>query len=519
MTSPAPGARNMIVVLLVRLAAVHVVSIYACVFTVIHWLRDVPIHDSWAIGVIGFLLLFLAIGVMITGRALGFFSTAQHRFSVDWLPLLLIWPLGLSIWACIALGLSSAQTRQEMANGIALPLMILAATVPPLLLGRIPSWPQPRKSWHKLLDGHYALASLAAAVTVFLAVQSALTLQPVSGNPAPTMVVSKPAASANSQAAAQPGFVCDPAKAGQPDPEDEEGENQCPPPRTNAPSAAGVAPQTIPVPPAATASVQRPIDQHASSWGAIWMLISGALLGGGRLLAAKRAGGAGSADLSAALSTLQVPEQGKQLAGQLLSAAQTEVKAQAGSWLRNSGLPNADLLATIMGKFLGTGSSPPPAGDAAATPPSLLAVASAAPPAPDPTTAGPVSVAAGPASAPPSLSQPVAPPPAPLAAPPPPPPPPAPPPADDGVSKALQERVKGMDSALAKQQDTAAKLQSSVGALQDKLDKQSEAMAQVMAESQRAAEESRRTIDSLTRLVQSMKADLDRLSRNQIEGR
>lgn len=75
-----------------------------------------------------------------------------------------------------------------------------------------------------------------------------------------------------------------------------------------------------------------------------------------------------------------------------------------------------------------------------------------------------------------------------------------------------------MDTALTKQQDTAKQLQSSVGALQDKLDKQAQAMAQVMAESQRAAEESRRTIDSLTRLMQGMKADLERLSRNQVEG-
>lgn len=531
MTSPVPAmagkpaARGVMVVLLIRLAAVHVVSIYACVFTVIHWLRDVPIHDSWTIGVIGFVLLFLAFGVMVTGRSLGFFSTPQHQFSVDWLPLLLVWPLGLSIWACFALGLTSVQAKQQMTNGIALPLMVLAATVPPLLLGRIPSWPEPRKGWHKLLDGHYAIATIAAAVTLFLAMQSALEQDPPVGNPPSQTAAVAPAAGPVSGTAQQPGFVCDRTKAAQADPEDEEGANQCPPPRAASPPPATAASPTANSSPVAAAASVKPIDQYVSSWGGIWMLISGVLLGAARFMAAKR-GGAAMAGAIPGLAPLHLPEQGKELAGQLISAAQTQVAAQAGSWLRNSGLPNADMLATVMGKILGPGSSAQPAVSA---PLVGLPETSAAATSPPPTLAA--------SPLPPVQAVPPPPAPVPVSVPEPPPPPPLPqkPPAvtaspspaspsapapapDNAEAAALRERVKDMDSALTKQQDTATQLQSTMGAMQDKLEKQSQAMAQVMAESQRAAEESRRTIDSLTRLMQGMKADLDRLSRNQAEG-
>ncbi len=513
-----PAARSVMVVLLVRLAAVHVVSIYACVFSVIHWLRDVPIHDSWAIGVVGFVLLFLAIGVMITGRTLGFFGTPQHRFSVDWLPLLMVWPLGLSIWACFALGLSSVQAKQQIINGMALPLMLLAATLPPLILGRLPPWPEPRKGWHKLLDGHYAIATMAAAVTLFLAMQSALQRDPPVGDSPSPVVAADPANTVSSRpvsgTASRPGFVCDQTKATQADPDDEEGDNQCPPPRVATPAVSTT-------PPAATSSSAaspaafRPIDQNASAWGGIWMLISGAVLGLARFVLAKRGGGAMVGTVPG-LGPLHLPEGGKELAGQLMSAAQTQVAAQAGSWLRNSGIPNADLLATVMGKVLRPASaaqpidSPPVVPDAVTAPPPP-AVAAPLPP----VLADPVVPVAPPAPVP--ASAPVASSPPPVAATTAPAPPPTAPP-DNAEANALRGRVKDMDSALAKQQDAAKQLQSSVGALQDKLEKQSQAMAQVMAESQRNAEESRRTIDSLTRLMQGMKADLERLARNQAEG-
>lgn len=529
MTNPVPAvagkpaARGVMVVLLIRLAAVHVVSIYACVFTVIHWLRDVPIHDSWTIGVIGFVLLFLAFGVMITGRALGFFSTPQHQFSVDWLPLLLVWPLGLSIWACFALGLSSVQAKQQMTNGIALPLMVLAATVPPLLLGRIPSWPEPRRGWHKLLDGHYAIATVAAAVTLFLAMQSALEQDPPVGN-APSQTVAAapadaPAAGPASGKAPQSGFVCDRTKAAQADPDDEEGENQCPPPRGTSPPPATAASPTLTSGPVVASASVKPIDQNASSWGGIWMLISGMVLGVARFVAAKR-GGVAIPGAVPVLAPLHLPEQGKELAGQLISAAQTQVAAQAGSWLRNSGIPNADLLATVMGKILGPGSSAQPAVSA---PTGVLPEMPAAATSPPPTLAAPPLPPVQPAPVPPvampvSAPEPPPPPPVAMASPSPASPSAPAPAADNAEAAALRERVKDMDSALMKQQDTATQLQSTVGGLQDKLEKQTQAMAQMMAESQRAAEESRRTIDSLTRLMQGMKADLDRLSRNQVEG-
>lgn len=535
-----PAARSVVVMLLVRLAAVHVVSIYACIFTVIHWLHDVPIKDSWIIGVVGFVMLFLATGVMINGRLLGFFSTQSRRFSVDWLPLLLIWPMGLSIWACFGLGLASIQARQELANGVALPLVILAATVPPLLLGRLPAWPLPGKPWQRVLDGHYALASFAAALTLFLAMQSAL------GQPSPA-----PTSTTATNAAAKPaatGFACNPNRTVTTgDPEVDE-DNKCPatppPTSTTATTAAASTATTI-------QAAARPIDQNLSAWGGTWMVISGLLLGLARLLTTKRGGAAvPTGEVAAAVTGAEtalagLAGPGRELAGELMSAAQTQIAAQATSWLSSSGIPGADLISGMMGKVLkgapptapaaggqATAASPlasleaaipTPAGLAATVPGAVAAPAAttlAAVPAPA-ASASPFADAAPAAIAPAPSSPPVPPPPpattpAPAAtASAPAPPPPA---ADNPEAAALRAQVKDMNAALAKQQDAASQLQSNVATLQDKLDKQTQMVNQVMAEGQRAADESRRTIDSLTRLMQGMKADLERLSRNQTGG-
>lgn len=551
-----PGTRNVMVMLLIRLAAVHVISIYAGIFTVIHWLRDVPVQESWIIGVVGFAMLFLAFGVMITGRALGFFSTQYHRISVDWLPLLLVWPLALSIWACFGLGLAGIQAKQHLANGLAMPLIVLAATVPPLLLGRTPPWPAQRRIWQKLLDGHYAVASLAAALTLFLAIESALEQNPSAVNgpqvtasdgtspaPSPTSTVAAPASGAS---AASPGFACDRSKAATTTGDVEEDEdNQCPPPRGAAqPSVPATAAAAPPPPPVAI--IVRPIDQNFSAWGGIWMVFSGVLLGLARLFVARCRAGASVVGAmaptgdggEAALSGLSAPN--RQLAGQLMSVAQNQMAAQAGSWLRSSGVPGADLLADMAGRFLSPTSSTPrtPGLPVVPTPAPLAALETmiAAPPsesAPTPPVMVPPVPVPQPAQAPPPPAPDPTPAPVPLpkpVVPPPVPPPPtvaapisAPPPTavapspDDAETAALRARVKDMDSALAKQQDTANQLQSSVGTLQDKLEKQAQVMNQVMAESQRAAEESRRTIDSLTRLMQGMKGDLERLSRSHTE--
>ncbi|SNS81428.1 MULTISPECIES: hypothetical protein [unclassified Azospirillum] len=486
----APVTRNVLIVLLIRLAAVHVMALYAGIFTVIHWLRDVPLVESWIIGAIGFAMLFLAFGVMLTGRATGFFSTPHHRFSVDWLPLLLIWPLGLSLWSCFGLGLASMQARQHMANGVAMPLMLLAATVPPLLLGRIAPWPEQRRTWQKLLDAHYALATMAAAAALFLAIHTAVQQDSAMGNEG-----GGPASTA-STTAATPGFVCDRTKIIKSDNEEEAADNQCPPVQQPAPLQV-VAPGD---------ASKRPIDRHASSWGMIWLLLAGAVLGVTRFIAARAATAHPATDDADADSALPAgaTAQGADMAGRLMAMVRTQALSQAAALLRGSAgtAPNGDLLTDMVGKIVSRPASASPAALAPLLANTVAAVAaapsaSATPPAPE------VPVPAS-----------VAPPPA---APAPEPVPVAPPPPDDHVAAALQEQVAGMNSALNKQQDTAAQLQSSVVSLQDKLEQQAQAMNQVMTESQRAAEESRRTIDSLTRLMQGMKADLERLSRSQSE--
>lgn len=491
----APVTRNALLVLLIRLAAVHVMALYAGIFTVIHWLRDVPLWDSWIIGAIGFAMLFLAFGVMLTGRATGFFSTPHHRFSVDWLPLLLIWPLGLSLWSCFGLGLASMQARQHLANGVAMPLMLLAATVPPLLLGRIAPWPEQRRTWHKLLDVHYALATMAAAVALFLAIHTALQQDTAGGNGG-----GLPASTASTRSAT-PGFVCDPTKIIKSDNAEEAADNQCPPVQQAAPLQ-GAAPSGLGAVAPGDASM-RPIDRHATSWGMVWLLLAGALLGLTRFIAARSAHPVTGVAATGSAVPAGLPAEGADMAGRLMAMVRTQALSQAASLLRGSAgaAPNADLLTDMLGNIVSRPASASPAPVLATT------VATVAEPTSTSVTqpAPEVSVAA--AMAPPPAAPAPEPVPGTGAATPP----------DDHAAAALQEQVAGMNSALSKQQDTAAQLQSSVVSLQDKLEKQAQAVNQVMTESQRAAEESRRTIDSLTRLMQGMKADLERLSRSQSE--
>lgn len=496
--SPAavtPAAHGVLIPLLIRLAVVHLMALYAFILTALHWLRDVPIHQTWAFAALGFVLLFLAIGVMVTGRPLGYFSTPAHRFSVDWLPLLLIWPLGLSIWTCLALGLAGLNAKQQVADGLALPLMLLAATLPPLFLGRMPPWPGQRRFWHLVMDGHYALASLAAALTLAFAMHAALIKAPPLGNPLPQAVSPQTVPMA---AVAKPvGFVCDPSKVRLVGDEDDE-DNKCPPARRGAatakPSGPGPGGGTVMVPPI------RPIDQNFSPLAGLWMLLSGGLLAGARAIAARRQARGGAA----ALSTEDLG-----LGSQLGMTVRSQAVAQAGSWLRSSGIPNADLLADMVGKITQPSPASPPVPDPVAP---AATVPSPAPPDPNPAPPPP------PAPEPPVSTTPVPPPPA---APEPPPAsaaPQTPPAGPDPATIALQGSVEGLTSALTQQQAATGQLQANLGTLQDKLEKQAGMISQMATQSQQSAEESRRTIDGLTRLMQGLKADLDRLARSQTAG-
>ncbi|MFM2041479.1 MAG: hypothetical protein RLY86_55 [Pseudomonadota bacterium] len=585
------GAQGAIATLLIRLGAAHVAALYAGVFTVVHWLREVPIAESWLVITAGIAVLFLAVGVLLTGRPLGFFSTPTQRFSVDWLPLLAVWPMGLGIWACFALGLDSVATRQELANGMAVPLMILAAVIPPLFLGRSPAWPAQRALWMRILDGHYALATLVAAGSLFLAISAGLSTPPAGGAAAPPAVATTPATPA-------PAFACNPSRVVQTGDAEEDADNRCPAPAAG-PSSSAAAPADA-LTGAALAAALRPIDQNLSVWAGVWMVLSGLLLcalrqvqGRGRADAASSAvAGAGAAPAGAAAAAEALSPlagEAKEIAGELVSIARSQVGAQATTWLRGSNLPNADLLADVVGKVLqptsaaaATPASAPGAPTTAPAAPSIAPVAAsdpiaglaaaglgmlagAAPPVPPapaaavlpsailpnaalPATApppGPVAepasapTAPAPAPAPVAAAAPVPDTPAPAvartfvaavpAAPAPPPAPPAPDPtlqaalqtaqaaaeAAAARADALQQQVGQMGGALSQQQAAAAQLQSTVGTLQDKLDIQSQMMGQMAAESQQAAEESRRTIDSLTRLMQGMKGDLERLSHSQ----
>jgi hypothetical protein len=157
-----------------RLLAINAAMLHTGGVLLLHRLREVPAHLSWMAGVAGIVLLFWVVSVLTTGRLSGFFGRGMVRFWVDWLPVLLIWPIGLSLWACLTLGLGSMESNQHLAHGIALPVMMTAAGMLPLLLGLLPAWPGPSKPWFRLLDLVYVLTTLVAALMLFLAVNRAL---------------------------------------------------------------------------------------------------------------------------------------------------------------------------------------------------------------------------------------------------------------------------------------------------------------------------------------------------------
>gem|GEM_PF-3634201 len=78
--------------------------------------------------------------------------------------------------------------------------------------------------------------------------------------------------------------------------------------------------------------------------------------------------------------------------------------------------------------------------------------------------------------------------------------------------------MTALQGKLTAQEAATNQLKTSLGTVQGKLDEQAQTLAQLAQESQQSAEETRRSNDSLTRLMQSMKADLDRLNRLQSGG-
>jgi len=504
----ATATRSPMAAWLMRILAINAVALYAWLVSMVHWLRQVPIHYTWMAGVLGFMLMFLAAGVLSSGKPLGFFYNREQRLCPDWLPLMLVWPIGLSIWGCLMLGLATIQTKQQLANGLALPFMQVAAVLPPLLLSRLPAWPQPRLRWHRQCDLLYVLTTLISAGLLFVAVYQALLDDPsvatptvastTASTPAPAAVTA-PALSTASASVGEPapvavtpyhGFACDPnahSATGEGDTPD----NQCEPSATHQ--------AEIPVA-LGTLMGDRPIDQFFSLWGAVLLLAGGMLLVLARLIGVRRMSGLPAAEAS--------------LLSQVTGSGKAAMLSSAGSLLRSSGVPGADVLAAMVGKTMQAGAS-----DHAALPAALTAAESArtlAEPAlavvPAAATVTPVTAPAELAAAQVSTTSELT---APATA----------TPADskpaqedvkavqDGLSQQqqatsqLQDSVKGMNEQLAKQQDAAKQLQ-------DKLEQQNQMLTQLATEAQQSAEETRRTNDSLTRLMKGMKADLERLSKN-----
>lgn len=553
-TDPATSANslpNPVATRLVRLLALNGVALYAGVVALLHWLRAVPIHYTFMAGTLGFVLLFLALGMLVSGRWLGFFGKAQRRASPDWLPILLIWPTGFSILGCLALGLADPQARQQLTSALALPLALAAAAVPPLLLGRTPAWTAPIKLWQKLCEGFYALATVVAALVLFVAVYQALLNDPAPDDTATSV---------------QPGFVCK-SGATSATPEDElSDEDKC----HSAPTK----------PAAATAAVVAavaPINQIYILWSTVLLLAGGVILLVGRAFAARAARGATN-------ETGAMAGSGASMLTRLAGLAEAEVMAQAGTLFGANGAPAGAALTAVIGKFM------QPAGAGVATSPSALAAqleqgakhaasaeinrlsaqiaATSLPPAPVSVPTAGIAAAVAPAadpipvpgSAPPAqlamvaetataaMAVPPAEPvasadPAPVAAAPVPAtetapaeaPVAAPSPAVD-ETKQLRENLAGMQDKMSKQEQTAGQLQDSLNGMSDKLAKQEDANKQLQAnvsglqgqlenqakmltqlaeEAQHSADENRRTMDSLTRLMQGTKAELDRLSKSQ----
>ena len=172
------AAQRLLVPWLLKLVGVNSTVLYGGGIVLLHHVHEVPAQLSWIVGIGGFVLLLWTIGILVTGRGLGFFSRRNGRFRIDWLPVLLIVPIGLSLWACLALGLASMTPYSSLAGGATLPLMLTAAVLITLLLWRLPPWPAPSKKRFLLLDLTYALTTFIAAAMLFSSVHRALQPAP-----------------------------------------------------------------------------------------------------------------------------------------------------------------------------------------------------------------------------------------------------------------------------------------------------------------------------------------------------
>lgn len=197
MTSLAPSLSKPLATRLIRLLAANTVALYAGAMSLLHWFHEVPVYYTFMAGTLGFVLLFLALGAFFSGKWLGFFTSTAQRTCPDWLPILLIWSIGFSIFGCFALGLADAQVQQQLSNGLALPLMFIVAALLPLLLGRVAPWITTDKLWKKLCEAWYVLTTIIAAIILFWMINTALVNHS-----------SVKAASASAMPAL--GFICNP---------------------------------------------------------------------------------------------------------------------------------------------------------------------------------------------------------------------------------------------------------------------------------------------------------------------
>jgi len=132
MADSEPSLSKPLTARLIRMMAPKAVALYAGGMALVHWLHEVPVRITFMAGALGFVLLFLVFGMIVNGRLLGFFSLAQRRVSPDWLPILLILPIGISIFGCFALGLVDPQVQHQLTSGLALPLLMpIIAVLPP----------------------------------------------------------------------------------------------------------------------------------------------------------------------------------------------------------------------------------------------------------------------------------------------------------------------------------------------------------------------------------------------------